>query len=196
MSTLRYGRSYDNGWEWTAGLRWTRLISRYRNTTEVIETSTTQGNEAFRIDEDGNITAISGEVSTTIINNYDVLWHKNNDYLDLQIGISRNLWSAGSWSIGAGLNATYNVYAQHSGYYFEQDQSTITKFSSGDASPYRKQGLGLSPNLSIMYDLGDFSIGLSPSFTTQLSNTTNNSNYYQIKNSYYGMQVCTRYRPQ
>jgi|GEM_PF-4302934 len=196
MSTLRYGRSYDSGWEWSAGLRWTRLISRYRNTTKSIETSTVPGDEAFRIDESGNTTAISGEVTTTTVNNYDVLWHRNSDYLDLQIGIGKSLWSAGSWSISMGLDATYNLYARHSGYYFEEGQTSITKFENGDSSPYTRQGLGLSPNLSITYEFGDFLIGLAPSYTTQFSNTTNNSNYYQIKNSYYGMQVCTRYRPQ
>lgn len=194
-SSILYGQENNNGWRIFGGLSHLRTTTRYSNFEETITQNTTTGVESKTIDEFGNEFETLGEITVTEITKNDIIWHQSHDYVNLELGIGKRYLLVDQLSLITDIYGGYNLWSRHDGYYFEKDKPTITKFTSSDINPYQNKGADVGARLGLDYDLGDFSIGLAGYYNHGLGNTTKSNNYYQIKNSHYGIQLGVVYRP-
>ena len=194
-SMIAFGKEHNNGWRFNIGLTHNRLVSRYSNQESSVVPSTIDGIESSKIDQEGNRIDSEGTININTINEYNILWHKNHDYVDLNLGIGKELFRTGRFSISTELSIGYNLWSQHEGYYFNEENATITKFQQGDQNPYKNQGISWTGRLQAAYDINNIAITISPYTSFALQNSTEPTNYYQIKNSQYGIQLGVVYRP-
>lgn len=194
-TSLMYGMKNNKGWLVNIGLQHNRLVGRYTNFDKVSSTSLEAGNTSYRIDSDGIVSANTGDVNVTTITQNNVVWHRTHDYLNLRGELGKNMFTIGRFSTTAFVSAGYNIWSRHDGYYFEEGKDIITTFLAGSENPYQNQGVSLGGGLSMSYDLGNVSIGISTQLEQALQNSTKSNNYYQLKNSQYGIQLGVVYTP-
>lgn len=194
-TSLQYGKENAKGWRWFGGLSYDKLVTRYSNFDESIDTANQWGEASKTIDSEGNEFVTFGDVQVTTIVQNDIIWHRSHDYLNLNVGLGKRLLLINRLSLVGDVYSNYNIWSSHDGYYLEKDELTITKFDRSESNPYQNQGLGLGGKVAIEYDLGSFSIGISSLYQRALKNTTISNNNYQLKNSHYGVQLGVVYRP-
>ncbi|MFT6333425.1 MAG: hypothetical protein ACJATI_000152 [Halioglobus sp.] len=194
-NSIQYGQENSNGWRRFGGLAHVTTNTRYSNFEETVTTNQETGVESKTIDEFGNEIETLGQITVTSITKNDIVWHRVHDYVNLEIGFGKRHTLLDRLSMVTDGFMGYNIWSSHNGYYFEKDNPIITKFTNAESHPYQNKGIDLGARLSIEYDLGDLSIGLSGNYNHGLGNTTIFNNYYQIKNSHYGIQLGVVYRP-
>ncbi|MFT4536437.1 MAG: hypothetical protein ACJA1A_000994 [Saprospiraceae bacterium] len=194
-NSIHYGQENKNGWRAFGGLSHIRSTIRYSNFEELVFRTEETGVESKTIDQNGNEFETLGQITVTSITQNDIVWHRNHDYVNLEIGFGKRHSLLERLSLVTDVSAGYNIWSSHDGYYFEKENPTITKFTKSESHPYQNKGIALVGKLGIEYDLGNFSIGLSSNYNHGLGNATKSNNYYQIKNSHYGVQLGVVYRP-
>jgi len=194
-NSIQYGQENKNGWRFFGGLSHVRSTYRYSNFEETIFRTQETGVESKTIDELGNQSETLGQITITSIVKNDIVWHRNHDYVNLEVGFGKRHSLLDRLSIVTDGYIGYNLWSSHDGYYFEEDNPTITKFTNSKNHPYQNKGMDIGGKLGIEYDLGNFSIGLSGNYNHGLGTITKSNNYYQIKNSHYGVQLGVVYRP-
>jgi len=193
-NSIQYGQENSKGWRWFTGVSHNKLITRYSNFDKSVTTTSELGEASKTIDSQGNEFVTLGDVNVTTIVQNDIVWHRNHDYVNIQLGMGKRMMLTNRLSIIGDAYSSYNIWSQHNGYYFDPSTPTIMKFDSSDVHPYQNQGLGIGGRLSLEYDLGVVSIGLSSRYEGALKNTIL-TNQYNIKNSHYGVQLGVVYRP-
>jgi len=193
-NAIQYGQENNKGWRWFAGVSYDRLVTRYSNFDKAVTTTTELGEESKTIDSEGNEFVILGDIKVITVIQNDIVWHRNHDYVNLQLGIGKRMMLTNRLSVVGDAYSSYNIWSQHDGYYFDPNSPTIIKFDRSDENPYQNQGINIGGRLSLEYDLGTVSIGLSSLYESALRNTIS-TNQYNIKNSHYGVQLGVVYRP-
>ncbi|MEM9547068.1 MAG: hypothetical protein AAGA77_13890 [Bacteroidota bacterium] len=194
-SDFRVGFENSNGWRFGMGVNHSRLVNRYSRTQPDTVSVQIPGSVSSKIDADGNITDQDGNLLQTTITNYNVHWHRVHDFVNLQLNVGKKIVKSEKISVFADAILSRNIWSNHTGYYFTKDNTAIQKFSGEENHPYTNSGFNLGLSMDIEYKLNDISISLRPFTMVGLNNITQNSNYYLLKNSHYGVQLGIVYRP-
>jgi len=171
------------------------LVSRDKFADKEIEQTLIVGVETTSIDRDGNETNEAGNLLQTTISEVDIEWYRNHDFVNIDAVVGRRLFRKGKFSLWGDASAGYNFLAKHNGYFFEENETGIQKFEEGQTNPYQRQNLTIGGQLSLEYEIGKFSLGLASFYKKALSPMTTGNNYYQTKNSHYGIKLGIVYRP-
>ncbi len=192
-SSLQVGFYINNNLRIFGGVDYAQLITRYKN--QDVEKLV----EPIQIDQpfinalnvyENSIGSINEE--TTVKN--DLTWHQRHNMVDLQLGISKNILKSGRLSIAPEFSLLQNIYSTHSGYYFNETAPHFTKFENNDENPYRKNtGLKTQLGLQIAYQAGGFDMSINTAWRNPISNITEATNFYQIKNSQLSIQARVNY---
>jgi hypothetical protein len=194
-NSIHYGQEDRNGWRLFGGLSHIRTTTRYSNFEESITTNLKTGVESKTIDQYGNEFETIGQISVTSIIQNDIVWHRSHDNINLEMGFGKRHRLLEKLSLVTDAYLGYNIWSLHNGYYIEENNPIITKFTNSEHHPYQNKGIDIASRLGVEYDLGILSIGFSGYYSHGLGNTTKTNNYYQIKNSHYGVQLGVVYRP-
>ena len=194
-SDFHFGFESTNGWRFGFGLNYNRIVSGFSQ----IETDTiingVEGNLSSKIDDEGNISYLEGTVLQTSIINYDLNWHRSHNMLNAQLSIGKRIFNTGKLSLFTDATVGKNIWSNHSGYYFAEGNKSITRFESNENNPYSNAGYNVGLSMDVEYEINRISITLKPFAKMGLNSITHNSNYYQLKNSLYGIQLGIVYRP-
>jgi hypothetical protein len=194
-SELRMGMEHSSGWRWGIGLNHTRLVNRFSQMGSDTIVSEVLGNAISKIDNNGNITNIDGPLLKTSITDYDLIWHRNHDFISIQINAGKRIYRKGKITVFADGSIGKNIWSKHSGYYFTEIDENIKKFESGEDNPYSKASYDIGISMDLEYQLKYFSLSFRPFAKMGLNSITQKTNYYQLKNSQYGVQLGIVYRP-
>lgn len=194
-SDLQIGYENSRGWRFGLGINHTRLVSRYTRNETTSTTIEVQGNTTSKIDSEGNETYLTGPVTQSTITNYDLNWHRTHDLVNLELTIGKRIFGVGSFSLFADGAIGKNMWSRHTGYYYTEGNETVNKFTANEKNPYSNSGYNLGMNLALEYEIDKISVSLRPFAKMGLNSITQNSNYYQLKNSQYGIQLGVVYRP-
>lgn len=194
-STLRFGFEKSTGWRVTFGIGHNRLVNSYTFKETLISTNEFNGVESRKIDGAGNITLIEGLISETTITNYDIKWHRRHDFINVQIGVGKRLIQKGRFSFYTDAKVMKNIWSHHSGYYFTEGSPLVTKFTNEENNPYKNAGFDLGLSLDLEYRINKLSLTVTPFLSMGLNSIMQDSYYYQLKNSQYGVQLGIVYRP-
>ncbi len=194
-TSLHLGRESNNGWRYGIGLNHSMLVNRFTQTQPDTVVTNVVGNTTSKIDDEGNINHLTGDLVQTTITKHNLKWHRKHDYVNLQLHLGRRIFRKGNLTMFTDANLSRNIWSKHTGYYFKEGEKGITRFTSNEDNPYSNAGYSVGLSVDIEYKLNDFSISLRPFTNLGLNSIVNNSNYYQIKNSQYGVQLGVVYRP-
>lgn len=194
-SDLRFGFENNKGWRLGFGLSHSRLVNRYTGQSTVISTEEIVGINEEKIDDEGNSIFTDGSLSLTTITNHNLRWHRTHDFIDAELLIGRQVFEIGNFALFANVGISKNIWSRHTGYYYTQDSELITQFLHDEENPYSSGGYNAGLSMDLEYKINKISICLRPFTRFGLNNITENSNYYQIKNSQYGVQLGVVYRP-
>ncbi len=194
-SDIRFGLENENGWRFGISLNYARLVNRFTQIEADTIINNVSGNISSKIDDDGNITHVGGTLIQTSITNYNLNWHRKHDFINVQLNVGKRIFGGEKFSIYTDAIVSKNIWSRHSGYYFTEGINTINRFSSNESNPYQNAGYNVGLSMDLEYKLSKISIFLRPFAKVGLNNITQNSNYYQIKNSQYGAQLGIVYRP-
>ncbi len=194
-NSIQHGQENKNGWRLFGGISHTRSTSRYSNFDKNITQNIENGVESKTIDKYGNAFETLGDITVTSILQNDIIWHRNHDYINLEVGFGKRHSLINQLSLVTDAFVGYNIWSRNDGYYFEKDNPTITKFTPSETHPYQNKGIDIGGKLGVEYTLGNFSIGLAGNYNHGLGTITKSNNYYQLKNSHYGVQLGVVYRP-
>ncbi|MDF1696771.1 MAG: hypothetical protein P1U56_13100 [Saprospiraceae bacterium] len=192
---LLFGYESTSGWRWGIGLNHNRLVHRYNQNEIVVSTTEIDGTLASFIDDDGKISLVDGQLTETTITNYDLKWHRIHDLVNVQILVGKQLVQKGRFSLNSNVHLQKNIFSTHNGYYLSENSNSIEKFTSSESNPYQNSGLFAGGSLDVEYAFNQFSISVSPFVSLGLNSMTQNSNYYQLKNSLSGVTLGIVYRP-
>ncbi len=183
-------------WRVFGGLDYTDAVTRYERHDLEVRNGQTAGTELIIIDDNGESHAVEGFVSSIIETTHDIQWHRHHRMLDLHMGVGRDLLRVGRFTIGLDAAIGYNININHNGYYFDSQDEPFRKFESGENNIYRKK-MGFSAAIMghLSFNLGRADISLIPVWRYQFTPFTNESNFYQIKNSQLGLQLGIIYKP-
>ena len=194
-TSMRYIGEHTSGWRLGLGLSYNRFVSRFERNETVSSTIEITGNQSSQIDGNGNISYIEGSLTETTITEYDYLIHRKHDVVDLQMILGRKILGYGGFSISTDLMISHSLFTRHDGYFFVDSDEAIQRFKAGEASPYKGNLIHAGLSLDMEYNFGKFAIAMRPFMERALNNMTEATNYYQLKNSRYGVQLGIVYRP-
>ena len=194
-SRFKLGIEENTGWRIGLGISHLRLASQFSQNETVISSQEIPGTVATKIDDEGNVTNISGNLTQTTINNYNIQWFRVHDLLNLEINVGKQIFQKGKFSMSSEAHIAKNIWSSHQGYYFSEGDETITKFNSGDDSPYVNSGYSVGFGIDVEYRFSRCGLTIHPYYNLGLNSMTDEANYYQIKNSQYGIQLGIVYRP-
>lgn len=194
-SDFHLGFENNNGWRFGFGLNYNRIVTGF----SLIESDTIigeiEGSPSSKIDDEGNISYLEGTVLQTSIINYDLNWHRKHDILNAQLSIGKRIFKTGKLSMFTDASVGKSIWSNHSGYYYTEGNKSITKFESNENNPYSNAGYNVGLSMDVEYQINKISISFKPFAKMSLNSITQNSNYYQLKNSLYGIQLGIVYRP-
>jgi len=194
-SDLRFGYENNKGWRFGFGLSHSRLVDRYTQQETEITTEEIEGSSTSKIDDEGNISLIDGSLSLTTITNHNFKWHRTHDFVDAQLNIGKHVFDKGNFTFYTDISISRNIWSRHAGYYFTKDNESPIQFLLEEESPYSSGGYSAGLSMDLEYKINAISICLRPFARFGLNSISQNSNYYQIKNSQYGIQLGVVYRP-
>ena len=194
-SDLRLGLENAGGWRFGLGINHTRLANRFSRTEPDTVMVQIPGSVTSKIDGEGNTTNLDGELLQTTITNYNVNWHRIHDFVNLQLSVGKKLIEREKVIVFADASLSRNIWSNHTGYYFINGERAIQKFSEAESHPYTNSGYNFGLSMDVEYKINEFSISLRPFALIGLNSITQSSNYYQLKNSQYGVQLGIVYRP-
>lgn len=194
-SDVYVGMENSDGWRWSLGLEHSRIVNRFARSVPDTIVTLVPGVVTSKIDDEGNVNHEIGDVKHTTITHYQVRWHRVHDQINLHLNVGKRLVEFGRWKVFGDAVLSRGLWSRHSGYYFEEGSNNIKKFEAVDQHPYASTGFSVGLNLDVEYTFDQFSISLRPFTRMGLGQMTKNTNYYQIKNSQYGVQLGIVYRP-
>lgn len=194
-TNLRFGYENSAGWRFGLGLAHSRLVNRFRYKEEVVSSQKIEGTESFTIDDQGNVTGIEGHLIETTVYNYDLSWHRIHDFVNVELNLGKRIINYGNFAVLSDVFLSRNIWSNHSGYFLKENEIGINRFAKGEEHPYTNSGFEVGASVSLEYGFGPYSINVSPYYSRGLNTMTQSTNYYQIKNSQYGVQLGIVYRP-
>jgi len=194
-SSLGFGFENSEGWRIGFGLTHHRLVNRFSLQERVAVTETVEGTVFSSIDQVGNVTDTQGSLIKTTVTDYDLTVHRMHDLLNLQLNIGKRIIRQGRFALYLDARLARNVRADHQGYYFTEGAQVVTPFEDSRQAPYTNAGYSAGLGMDIEYRINQFSINLTSFAEAGLNSMTIETNYYQIKNSQYGVQLGIVYRP-
>ena len=194
-STFRFVLENSNSWRVGMGVSYNRIVNRFDRAETVTDVSEIFGTSSSQIDGQGNILNSQGFLQKTTITEYNYRRHRMHDFVDLQFLFGRKLLQKTRFSISTDIVLSGSVIARHQGYYFVDNSALIQGFDSGDDHPYANRLFQAGVSMDLEYSISNISIALRPFLDLALNNLAEETNYYQLKNSRYGVQLGIVYRP-
>ncbi len=188
---LSLGIETKKHWRFFTGISYANAVSRFYDDSVISSTKEIQGITTIY-----NGVETSGQITETTINYNDIQWYRQQKQLDIHFGVSKSLLSLGNIQVVPETVVAYNINSVNSGYYYEEENQTITKFKTGESNPYKNNvGLKVQFGLGIEYSLKSVNIGLKGIYRNTISHITTQNYFLPIKNSQYGLQLSVAYRP-
>ncbi len=194
-TNMQYGMENGN-WNVYAGLTHSYNASRFSN-HDISSDSQDKPIETFHILGSGETESRAGFFTETTVTQNAIDWHRVHQNIDLQLGVGKTIFYNKATSLRIEAAASYNIWSKATGYYYSDNFTSITKFSTGQSNPYNKSnGLGVQLGLSIQQQIGaKTSLVVRPYYSKAFQPITNENILYQIRNSQMGLQIGVSYRP-
>lgn len=187
---------YIAGWKVFAGLGYNTSVAQYRHSDVFTRTDTEPGTAYNLIDEEGNTSAVSGDVQTTTTTYHDVSWHRRHSVLEARLGLGKTVWSSGPWSLGVEGLAGMAVHSLHTGYEFLEGEAPFVKVTDDTFRNYRKNmGWSAALRMPVAFQLRNTALTIAPTYRYTGNSITTPENFYQTKNSQIGIQFSITYVP-
>ncbi len=179
-----FGLQTKNDWRFFGGFDYSQLVTRFVNIDVGLSESTSPIENQQTINSVGEYQTTTGNLTTTTLTRNDISWHKRHQEYNFQLGVSKNLLTNSKYRIAPELSVIQNINSSHSGYYFSELPQQLIKFTGREENPYRNNtGLKTQLGLNVGYQFGGLEFSIHGGWRNPLSAITNESNFYQIKNS-------------
>lgn len=191
---LAFGKPISKSWDVFGGIGYSTQFSVSSNETiEKIESIGTV--DGGIIDSNGTFQTVNQEVSTVTTTYNRQRIHRRHKYLDLFVGANKTLFRKNKFRLGLSAALRYNVASNHRGYFYEDEEGSITSFQSQEDSPYKNNtGMTFQFGTSIEWNLKYASIGLTPSYRWRPQSIISDR-IYKIKDNSLGLQFFIIMRP-
>ncbi len=192
-TAFELGFLHRTGWSISTGLNYSSYYSSLSsNSVEITETEI-PGTESIIINPDGSQTLVPGSLTKTNTSSTNFLWHRRHKQVDLSLHIGKRLYQLDRFSIGSTMGLMYNIWASHSGYYFDENLS-FTKFEKEDTHPYvNRHGLGIQGGLSLGYQIKHIQFSIYPYLRYNTNSITQTTHIYSSRNHQIGLNASFRY---
>lgn len=194
-SAFEFGFENRKGWSVFGVISHRTQNSVFRNTDIESETVSVT-DQGSHINTDGFLETQGVELleTTTTINNIN--WNRRHSYVDLGIGVGKELIRFGNFNLGVRTSLQYNLASKHSGYYFDDESSDINKFTSDEDNAYKSNnGLSGLLDFKLEWRYKNIGIGVTPFLQYRMNSILDNSNFYKNKDNNYGLNLSVSYRP-
>ena len=177
-----------SGWILGGGLYYNAITRGI--TTQFTDIEITENDDVVTIyiDDNGNRTYDYGTTSTQTISTYSARKFRSNQSVGLQLNIGKQLITRGRFHANLQVSILKDLWSRHSGYGYNEEGIT------SETPEYMQGNEYVRPQIQLVYDLGNLSIGLSPYYTLSRKYLIANDEY-KLKNSQYGIQFQLVYRP-
>ena len=193
-ASLLMGIQTKNNWRFFGGFDYAQLITRYKNTDTELVINSTPIESQQSISSSGNYETTEGNLITTTQTDNDITWHKRHYQYNLQVGVSKDLFAKSNFSMMPEFSLIQNIQTRHKGYYFIEEAPHLLKFTEREENPYRKNtGLNTQLALNLAYQLKGLEFSINTAWRNPLNAITNESNFYQTKNSQLSIQARINY---
>lgn len=194
---LRAGQRSTRGYSWYLGLGYSLVANQFERKERIVNTYMEPGVTEIRIDDSGVQVPNIDQLLISEIDDVDIRWNRMRQTFSISLGVSIPLAQFNKWVIDAEAGLRYDLYSNTAGYYFEPNQSSITKFERGESNPYRKSGSSqIQLGIPISYSLSKVELVLTPYYRYGMNNITNRNSFYNQRSSQSGLQLGIVYRPQ
>ncbi len=193
-TTLQLGLQTKNNWRFFGGFDYAQLVTQYRNQDLESLASSTEIDNQPSIDANNNYAETSGNIVTETFIENDIQWHRFQHSINLELGLSKNIFAQSKFMIAPAFSVLQNINTIHSGYYFKEQAPHFTKFEKNEKNPFRKNtGLKTQLALNLGYRLKGFDLSINTAWRNPLQSITEQTNFYQTKNSQLSIQARVNY---
>jgi|GEM_PF-4492438 len=195
LSALRMGFENRKGWTIFGVLSYTTQNSVYRNQDIQSSTATVQGS-GEHINTNGFVETQNVDLLQTTTVYSDLNWNRRHKYIDLGMGVSKQVLSISNVYFSVESSLHYNLSSQHKGYYFDEVDSNIIKFDNGEDNIYRNRtSLSGVLGMRMEWRYKNIGLGVSPFMRIRMNSITQESNFYNINDNHFGLNFSLSYRP-
>ncbi len=185
----------NKGWRFLAGISYHQNVSTYERNDVLIVKDPVSGIESYKIASDGTISSQNGTTTITSARDNEISFHRQHRAIDFQATIGKRLWSFKGFVLMADAGFGINTFTESTGYYIDDKAFGFTKISDS-THPYKvNTHWNAIASLELGYDFGKTRIGISPFVRYNPNSITEQTHFYQLKNSQVGMQLSLTYSP-
>ena len=185
----------NKGWRFLAGMAYHQNVSQYERNDVVIYKDIVTGIESYRISTDGDQSAQTGLTTVTMARDNEISFYRQHRAIDFYASIGKRLWSYKGLVLLADAGFGINTFTDSNGYYIDDKAFGFTKISD-DNHPYRiNTHWNAIASIELGYDFGKTRVGISPFLRYNPNSITEQTHFYQLKNSQVGMQLSLTYSP-
>jgi len=193
-ASLQLGIQTRSNWRIFGGVDYAQLVTRFTNN----ELETVDGTLAIEnqqsIDPSSALQSGAGSLATQAVIENDLQWHRHHKSWNVELGISRNLFAQSKFIVAPAFSLVQNLVSAHSGYYFTEQAPYFNKFTNNEKNPFRKNtGLKTQLALDLGYKLKGFEVSIHTAWRNPLQSITEQTNFYQTKNSQLSIQARVNY---
>lgn len=185
----------NNGWRFLAGIAYHQNVSHYERNDVIIFTDLVTGIESYKISTDGDKSAQNGLTTVTVARDNEISFYRQHRAIDFYASIGKRLWSYKGLVLLADAGFGINTFTSSNGYYLKDNAFGFTKISDNN-HPYKvNTHWNAIASIELGYDFGKTRIGISPFLRYNPNSITEQTHFYQLKNSQVGMQLSLTYSP-
>lgn len=192
---LGIGKSIGDKTRISLGAYYQKSIASYTYSDLQSETRTIEVvNTSYDIE--GNAVEQSTEAEETIINEYDINWHRKHEEAGVYLDIAQDIISTSTINFGLSVRYNQGLWLSHSGYYLNtNEEKGLTKIGSGaEDNPYKK-GLNSSVMLGLHLEKNwdRVTVGLYPKYQLGLQSVIDTESLSSLRHQHINVNVGLRY---
>ena len=193
-TTLQLGLQTKNNWRIFGGLDYAQLVTQFRNQDIESSVGLVDIDNQAGIDSSNNYIESNGNLTTESLIENDVQWHRYQHSINVELGVSKDLFAPSKFIVAPTFSLIQNLRTINSGYYFQEEAPNFIKFEKNEENPYRKNtGLKTQLALNLGYGFKGFDLSINTAWRNPLQALTEQTNFYQTKNSQLSIQARVNY---